>query len=256
MGHHRHVKRTKLAGLWWGAGAAVALSLLVSPAAFAEDTPDPPRAPGPRAPELEVDPQRVAELGRLRRESLAVRRSLSVGVVSAGLLSLIGGVVLVVPETDSQAMRVAGVNTLAFGVVNVVVGSVALAGIRAEEEEWEEERIEERKTESGFQRHLLHALGDERREAVSHGINLGLASAYGAAAITALLASQLGVDEPQRWRAAGVSIGAQALFLLVIDAIGTIDAGGQYRALEALTGSALDVAIGPDGGGVAFSRSF
>jgi hypothetical protein len=232
---------------------------MASAEASAEEARDPAeamRAAGPRTPELEADPQQVAELGRLRRQSLAVRRSLSIGVVSAGLLSLVGGVVLVVPETDSHAMRVAGVNTLAFGVVNVVVGSVALAGIRSEQAEWEEERSEERTTATGYRRHLLHALADERREAVSHGINLGLASAYGAAAITAILASQLGVDEPQRWRAAGVSIGTQALFLVVIDAIGTIDAGSQHEALVTLAASSLDVSLGPDGGGVAFSRAF
>lgn len=208
------------------------------------------------APTAIADPQRVAELSRLRRQSIAVRRSLSAGVVSAGILSVVGGVVLVVPETQSGGMRVAGVNTLLFGAVNVVVGSVALAGIRAEEAEWEEDRIAERKTPDGFQRHLFHALADERREAVSHGINLGLASAYAAASITTIIASQSGVDEPQRWMASGISIGAQALFLLVIDGIGSTDAVGQYKSIEALATSSVSVAVGPDGGGLAITRAY
>ena len=238
-------------------GVAVSLTLLaVSPALADEAAQTPPVAAAGSAPSPAADPQQVAELGRLRRQSIAVRRSLSAGVVGAGLLSLIGGVVLVVPETDSGAMRIAGINTLLFGAVNVVVGSVALAGIRAEESEWEEERVEERKTAKGLQRHLLHALADERREAVSHGINLGLATAYAAASITTIVASQLGVDEPQRWMASGISIGAQALFLLAIDAIGAIDAGSQYRSIEDLASSVLSLSIGPDGGGVAITRPY
>ena len=56
--------------------------------------------------------------------------------------------------------------------------------------------------------------------------------------------------------ASGISIGAQALFLLVIDAIGTTDAGSQYESIEALAASALSVSLGPDGGGVAITRAY
>ncbi|MBK8937729.1 MAG: hypothetical protein IPM79_08815 [Polyangiaceae bacterium] len=236
---------------------AALISSMATPA-FAEETPagEPSAVAAQYARAPMADPQQVAELGRIRRQSIAVRRSLSAGVVGAGLASLIGGLVLVIPETDSGAMRIAGINTLAFGAVNVVVGSIALAGIRAEEAEWEEDRSEERKTAQGFQRHLFHALADERREAVSHGINLGLASAYAAASIATIVGSQFGVDEPQRWMASGISIGAQALFLLVIDAIGTTDAGSQYESIEALAASALSVSLGPDGGGVAITRAY
>ncbi len=239
------------------AAPTVLTFFLATPASAEEATGAEASAEGAQqAPAAMADPQKVAELTRLRRQSIAVRRSLSAGVVSAGILSLAGGVVLVVPETHTGGMRVAGVNTLLFGAVNVVVGSVALAGIREEEAEWEEDRIEERKTTHGFKRHLFHALADERREAVSHGINLGLASAYAAASITTIIASQSGVDEPQRWMASGISIGAQALFLSVIDGIGTTDAVAQYKSVEALAASSLSLSIGPDGGGLAISRAY
>lgn len=196
----------------------------------------------------------IAELARLRKTSIATRRSLSIGVVSAGVLSVIGGVVLVIPETHSGASRVAGINTLAFGGVNVIVGAIALAGIRAEEREWEEERVGERSTREGLQRHLVHALADERREAVSHGINLGLGVAYTAAGIATVFASQFGVDNPQRWLASGISIGAQGLFLIGIDAIGTIHSGYQYQSIEELLFSSLGLSVGPTGASVSVTR--
>jgi len=233
---------------------AVALTLSISSLSRADDKPASMAAePEPAAL---AAPAEVAELGRLRRQSIATRRALSIGVVSAGIISLIGGVVLVVPETENGAARVAGVNTLAFGGVNVVVGAIALAGIRSEEAEWEEDRAAERETKRGLQRHIMHALADERREEVSHGINLGLGIAYAGAAIATTFASQFGVEHPQRWLASGVSIGAQAIFLIAIDAIGTVDASSQYKSIEELAFSSLGISVGPTAATVSVTRPF
>ena len=171
-------------------------------------------------------------------------------------MSLHGGVALMVPEKDSGTARVAGANTLAFGGVNIIVGAIALAGIRSEEAEWEEDRAAERETKRGFQRHLMHALADERREEVSHGINLGLGIAYAGGAIATTFASQFGVEHPQRWLASGVSIGAQAIFLIAIDSIGTVDASSQYKSIEQLAFSSLGISAGPTGGTLSLTRRF
>ncbi|MFO0549143.1 MAG: hypothetical protein U0271_12200 [Polyangiaceae bacterium] len=208
---------------------------------------------GPPAP----DPSEVARLAEIRRRSIAVRRSLNIGGLASGLISTAAGVAFMIPETPTNALRFAGLTTTIFGVIDTIVGAVALAGIERQEDEWEERRAPERTTGRGFREHVLHAMADERREALAHGINLGLAIAYAIGGGTAILASQLGVDQPQRWLASGISICGQAVMLVVLDALGTVDSSNRYNELERLATPIFTVSTGRDAGFTAgFSKQF
>lgn len=171
------------------------------------------------------------DVERLHRETIHTRRMLADSVVVMGVVSAVGGGVLIVPSGDDQAWRFAGVNTAIFGVVNTVVGLLALYGIGAEERTWESELARAaRRTPEGLARAKLHAALDERRESVGHAINLGLDGAYLGVAGTSIIASQLGVDHSQRWLASGVAIGIQAVFLVGVDLIGLVRSASYHRA--------------------------
>ena len=168
---------------------------------------------------------------RLHRDTIRTRRLLADSVFVAGLASIAAGGALIVPSGDDQAWRYAGVNTAIFGVVNTIVGLLALRGIASEEATWEsDEGLATRRMPEGLARARIHAALDERRESVGHAVNLGLDGAYLGVAATSLVASQLGVDHPKRWVASGIAIGAQALFLVGIDFIGLARSQMYHRA--------------------------
>lgn len=195
-------------------------------------------------PSSEVD-----ALERERAESLHTRRALADSVLVAGLVSIAGGGALMVPDADDQAWRFAGVNTAIFGAVNTVVGVLARVGIAREERAWESaEARAARRTPDGLARARVHAVVDERRESVGHAINLGLDGAYLAVAGTAVLASQLGVEHPDRWLGSGAAIGFQALFLVGVDLVGLTRSSGYHRAF--VEGFAPNVAVVPTASGM------
>ncbi len=170
-------------------------------------------------------------LERLHRDTIRTRRLLADSVFVAGLGSIAAGGALIVPSGEDQAWRYAGLNTAIFGVVNTLVGLLALHGIAVEETAWEsDEGLAARRTPEGLARARIHAALDERRESVGHAINLGLDGAYLGVAATALAASQLGVDHPKRWLASGIAIGVQAAFLVGIDFIGMSRSQTYHRA--------------------------
>jgi hypothetical protein len=193
-----------------------------------------PLAVASNASAQSIPPNAVSEaegLERLHRESIHTRRVLADSVFVAGLVSIAGGGALLVPSGDDQAWRYAGINTAIFGVVNTIVGLLALHGIAAEEATWEsDEGLAARRTPEGLARARIHAALDERRESVGHAINLGLDGAYLGVAGTAILASQLGVDHPNRWLASGIAIGVQAVFLVGIDLTGLTRSQIYHRA--------------------------
>ena len=173
----------------------------------------------------------VDVLEATHRDAIHTRRLLADSVLVAGLVSVAGGAALIVPDSNDQAWRYAGVNTAVFGAVNTVVGLLALHGIAAEERTWEaDDAHAARRTPEGLARARIHAVIDERRESVGHAINLGLNCAYLGVAGTAVLASQLGVDHPNRWLASGAAIGFQALFLVGIDFLGLSSSQGYHRS--------------------------
>lgn len=208
------VRRHRLAFL-----ASIAL-LLTSWPAFAQ-TDDGGRSE-PAAAFVAVD--------ALRQESLATRRMLLTSVLVEGVVSAVGGGLLMITDGEDQAFRYAGINTAAFGVANVIIGAVALAGIAAEENFSLGVRANETEQQRNA-RFLRHALADERRESVGHAINLGLDVGYAAIGGTALLASQLGVDHSDRWLASGIAIAVQAAFLMVVDLWGMEASGAAHRRL-------------------------
>ena len=173
----------------------------------------------------------VDALEQLHRDTLHTRRLLADSVLGAGIVSIAGGVLLMIPAAEDQAWRFAGVNTVIFGVVNTVVGLFALHGIAGEERGWEsDEGRAARRTPRGLVLAKMHAAEDERRESVGHAINLGLDCAYLGVAGTAVLASQLGVEHPNRWLASGAAIGFQALFLVGVDFIGLARSRSYHHA--------------------------
>lgn len=172
-----------------------------------------------------------AALEDLHHQAIHTRRLLADSVLVAGVVSIAGGAALAIPAGDDHAWRFAGVNTMIFGAVNTVVGLLALHGIGAEEDTWETtDARAARHTPDGLARAKIHAALDERRESVGHAINLGLNCAYLGVAGTAVLASQLGVDHPNRWLASGAAIGFQALFLVGIDFIGLTTSHDYHRS--------------------------
>ncbi len=99
----------------------------------------------------------------------------------------------------------------------------------------------------GLVRARIHAALDERRESVAHAINLGLGCAYAGVGGTAILASRLGVDHPDRWLASGVAIGVQAAFLIGVDFIGVTRSAGFHRAF--VEGLAPTLSVAPTSAG-------
>lgn len=219
---------------WSMGGLSALLVLASSPAAKAEDV---------------TSDAEVLEVERVHRESISTRRALADAVLVAGIGSAAGGAALMVPDAEDQAFRFAGINTAVFGAVNTVVALLALHGISREEDAWESpEAAAARRAPGGLARARVHAALDERREATSHAINLGLAAAYLGVAGTAVLASRLGVDHPNRWLGSGVAIGAQALFLVGVDYIGLRRASHYHRVF--LGGLAPSVSVVPSAAGV------
>lgn len=182
-----------------------------------------------------LEPPAVAAVESIRRGSLSTRRNLLTTVLVAGLVSAVGGAVMVIPDADDQAWRYAGINTAAFGVANAIIGGIALLGISSEEDFVLTPRGNESEARRAA-RLLRHAIADEHRESVGHAINLGLGVGYAAIGATAMLASQFDIDNSDRWLASGVAIAAQAAFLIVIDLWGMSASGtSQRRLLERLT---------------------
>ena len=175
-------------------------------------------------------PPALVAVETLRHDALRTRRTLLTAVLVEGLVSAVGGGLLLIPDANDQAWRYAGINTAAFGVANAIIGAVALLGI-SEEEDFALEAPANEGAERRTARLLRHALADERRESVGHAINLGLGVGYAAIGATAILASQFNVDNPDRWLASGVAIAVQAAFLIVVDLWGTESSGASHRRL-------------------------
>ena len=207
-------------------------------------------APARAEVDVAPGPPEVLELEAVHRASIATRRALADAVLIAGLGSAAGGGALVFVDAEDQAFRFAGINTAIFGVINTVVSLLALRGIAHEEDAWEAvEAGAARRAPGGLARARVHAALDERREATSHAVNLGLGAAYLAVAGTTVLASQLGVEHPNRWLGSGVAVGVQALFLVGIDYVGLRRASSYHRVF--VEGLAPNVALVPSAWGTA-----
>jgi hypothetical protein len=159
----------------------------------------------------------AADVERIYHESARQRKRLMIALTAGGVVSTIAGVGIMVPDSHDQAWRVGGGVTLGFGVVNALLGGFALRGIM------HEKPITSRKD----------LLAQSSREGLVFGINLGLDVAYLMASATAILASQLGVDNSERWLAGGVTGAVQAVFLVGIDIAGVLIARKTHARLLA-----------------------
>jgi hypothetical protein len=193
-------------------------------------------------PAAPADPPEVASIEQLHREAIAARRELADAVLVDGLVGIVSGGALIPLDANDQAWRFAGINTAAFGVVNSIVASIALLGIGREARTWESDAERAaRRAPGGLDRARIHAVLDSRRESVAQALNLGLDCAYLAVGATAILASQLGVDHPNRWLASGTAIGVQSLILVAIDLVGVMGAGRYHERF--LRGFATSVSV-------------
>lgn len=213
--------RTRATAMWTGALVA----LLVGRAS-ANAQPIPPPSTAVTATEISVA---ADALDAVHRSSICSRRAVQRAILVGGLASIGAGAALMVPDGDDLAWRFAGINTLVFGVVNTLVAIRALLGIAAEERAWEAERARaERRTAHGLARARRHAIADERRESVGHAINLGLDFAYAGIGGALVMASQLGVEHPDRWLASGVAVIIEAAYLGVLDLVGLLRSGSFF----------------------------
>jgi hypothetical protein len=239
----------------------------LAPAPTPVDTPEPAAAEEadgllqPRAASTNrvwIDRAAHAELLALRAESLDTRRQLQTSVLTSGLVSIVAGVALAIPNDYDQGLRYAGFNTLGFGVINTIVGGVALYGINKEETDWESGAVEPSpQSPEDYRRYRDHALADESREAWGHGINLGLAGAYAAIGGMAIVVSQLDVDHPNRWLGSGVAIAAQAVHLAVVDLVGSAKAREfEERMREIAPAVSYDPANGNSVAGATYQAQF
>lgn len=161
----------------------------------------------------------LTALEPLHAESLAEKRRLMYAVLGAGVVSMVGGGALMIPDADDQAYRVAGGCAVVFGAIDAVIALTSLRGIRREATAWDRERPG-RNNAAGLQKARGRWLAAERGEGVAYALNLGLDVAYLSSGLTAVVASQLGAEHPTRWLAGGLSVSVQALFLLGIDLAG------------------------------------
>jgi hypothetical protein len=143
-------------------------------------------------------------------------------LIGGGAASTAAGIGLTVPDGDDQAWRVGGALTLSFGVINGVIGTLGLLGALKDERTW---------TQGPQARDARKLRRDLQKEHTAFAVNLGLDVGYLLAAGAAILASQLGVDNSQRWLAGGVSAGVQALFLIGVDAAGVVHTGRMHARL-------------------------
>jgi hypothetical protein len=207
---------------------------------------------------VRIDRAAHNELVALRKESLDTRRQLQTSVLTSGIVSIVAGVAMAIPDDYDQGIRYAGFNTIGFGVINTIVGGVALAGIDKEETDWESGSVEpEPSTPEDYRRYRDHALSDESREAWGHGINLGLAGAYAAIGGMAIVVSQLDVDHPNRWLGSGIAIATQAVHLAAVDLIGSAKARDfEERMREISPAVSYDPASGNTVAGASFQTQF
>lgn len=172
----------------------------------------------------------LAALDQLHAEAIADKKRLMHAVLGAGVVSIAGGGAMMFIEASDQAYRVAGGCTLVFGAIDAVIALTSLRGIGRAARMWESERPT-RNNAARLQQTRARWLAAERGEGIAYALNLGLDIAYLSSGLTAVAASQLGAEHPERWLAGGLSVSLQALFLVGIDLAGLRQAGRLHERL-------------------------
>jgi hypothetical protein len=178
----------------------------------------------------------ASALEQLHAEIARGRRRVGWSLLAGGLVSTVAGAGLMVPGGDNQAWRWAGGTAIAFGAIDVLLAGLALPALRREERRFADGAAA-RRTPAGFDAATHALLRDLDKEAVVYAVNLGLDAMYSAAGVVAIIASQEGVNDHERWLAVGVVAAIEGVFLIGIDAAGLVNARrGHDRALDLLRG--------------------
>lgn len=150
-----------------------------------------------------------------------------------GAANVAGGVLLLtLSDRDARALRGFGLQSAAWGAVNVGIATVGLvkSGLPPET------LLATLDAEAGYGRILL--------------FNLGLNVAYSGVGATMVIASHRGVKSAEAWRGHGWALVMQGAGLFVLDGVAYLASKGRLDALGALLGAASFVAS-PEGVGLA-----
>ena len=153
-----------------------------------------------------------------------------------GLANAVGGAVWVLASsrTEDPGRWAFGVQSGAWGVVNVGIAAVGLAGGGDVTSDWATAVA----AENGYADVLL--------------VNLGLNVGYAAVGATLLAVAGRGVSDPAAWRGHGTALVVQGLGLLVLDGVAYLGTRARLGALVDLAGRA-DLAVTPLGAALAVS---
>jgi hypothetical protein len=156
--------------------------------------------------------------------ALADRR-LQLGLLVGGSASVAAGAALCGFARYDHALQVAGGVTLAFGAADLAAG---IAGYLAARREL--------RTHRGAIVDARELARVAEHKGVVFAVNLGLDGGFVFAGLTAITASRLTIDHPDRWLAGGIAAVVQGVFAGLIDLMGTLAARRAHRrALHALS---------------------
>ena len=226
-----------------------ALALLLVPLmhapAGAQDAPpvDPTPAPAP-------EPARVEALERLHDEGFSDERRIMQGLVGGALVSAGAGIALLTRDGDDHAFQVAGGVTLGIAALETAVGAMVLIQNGREQRGWDAARDERRSSIAGYERGVKHCIGEFGRKMRGYRLMLGVDSTIIVAGAASALVSQFGVDHPNRWLAAGLSVALQGVLLLIVDTTGFVQSRRAERSFTEMLRPTASVIVG-DGNQVA-----
>jgi hypothetical protein len=155
---------------------------------------------------------------------VAADRRLQLGLLGGGAASVAAGAVLCGFSRYDHALQVAGGVTLAFGAADLAAGIAGYLAARKDARE-----------HAGAVFDPREVLRVGEKKGVVFAVNLGLDCGFLLAGLTAVLASRMTIDHPDRWLAGGVASSVQGAFAGVIDLLGMLAARRAHRrALAAL----------------------
>ena len=179
-------------------------------------------------------------------------------LLAGGIVSTLTGVGLMTTDRYDQGLRIAGGLSAGFGVVDVILGGIAIPSIVRAQRRFAADR-RARATPAGLFEAQRRAAADQHGDATLFAINLGLDGGYVLAGLAAVLASQLGVDHPDRWLAGGLAAVIQGVFLAGVDAAGMTIANRRHRRLLESLVPIVDVrppSSGPTRGSIGVAGMF
>ena len=173
----------------------------------------------------------VDDLERLHARYVAGQRRVSIALLAGGLVSIGGGGALLGGGPSDAGWYWAGATTIGFGVIDALLGAMALPGLRSADEKWRSSAAA-RRTPEGLAAARRELFADAGRMATIYAINLGLDVGYVLGGAVAVLAGGLNAPpSPHSWIGAGVAGIVGGVFLIGIDAAGMLAAQHAQRDL-------------------------